>query len=285
MKNIITILVVLVLIFNYTTSSAQNNQVNNDKKFWPMSTNSAEARESFTQALDYLWNARHEEYKGKLEQALNEDPVFFLAYANAAIFKYINEQNKSNEMGRSSEVAKSREKGELSNKLDKALGLPQDKLTAPEKIMREVLVNIKENNTNKFRENIDQMVNQHPDIIQSYEFAKAMSRFILNDPELAHKYVQTTVEKFPNHGPAWNDLGYYHMEKGNMDKAEEAFNQYLKVSPNEANAHDSYGEFCMKKGKYDEARMHYEKAVEMGMTASRENAEKAREMAQGADVE
>lgn len=37
----------------------------------------------------------------------------------------------------------------------------------------------------------------------------------------------------------------------------------------------------MKEGKYDEAVLHYEKAVSMGMQASRERVEKARNLARG----
>lgn len=256
MKNKISTLLTLVCLFTFFATTAQND------KIWSISTKSEKAKMSFSQALERLWNSDLEAYQKKLDESLAEDPNFFMAHANSAFVQFPMDKDKSQKM------------------LDKALALPQDNLTPPEKIVRKALVNLKENNMDGIKANIDEMVNAFPDNLQSYQFAMGLSRNVVNDHEMGFKYAQKAIEINPDNGPAWNQLGYYYMDQDKMDKAEEAFNNYLRLNPNEANAHDSYGDFCMKQGKYDEARTHYEKAVDMGMTASRERAEKARAMAQ-----
>ncbi|HLO60813.1 MAG: tetratricopeptide repeat protein [Chloroflexota bacterium] len=257
MKDRLKTLLLLAIMAISISASAQNDKV------WPLSTKSEEAKASFKQAVDRLWNARIDQYREKIAEAVKADPDFFLAHANIALVEFNDDKSKSSE------------------NLKKALEISQDNLTGPEKIVRQVLVNLNDNKLDVIKANLDEMVSTYPDAIQSYEFAMGISRNILNDSIAAFNYALKAVEKNPDHGPAWNQLGYYYMSHGDMAKAKDAFNNYLRCSPNEANAHDSFGDFCMKEGKYDEARMHYEQAVSMGMTASRERAEKARTLAQG----
>jgi len=296
MKSKITSLILMVIMFTFFTAAGQddkatmkndntvdktvktpqqndkaidqNNQAigqNDDanKLMWPVSSTNEQAKKTFNEALQSLWNARFPEYEQKIEQTIKEDPNFFLAHANRALVIYPGDKEKGHEL------------------LHKVLELPQNKLTGPEKKVRMVISNLNEKKTDDIKANLKDIISSYPDILQSYEFAMGVSRFVLDDPKLGAEYAKQAVEKFPNHGPAWNQLGYYYMDQNQLDMAEQAFNNYLRLNPNEANAHDSYADFCMKKGNYDEARRHYETAVQMGMTASRERAEKARAMAQG----
>lgn len=261
MKSKLTSLLLVVTVLSFFSAFGQSEKATD--VLWPLSTTSQEAKLSFAQALDRLWNARIDEYHKKMDETLKADPNFFLAHANAAIVQYTEDKDKAMPL------------------IDKALALPQDKLTPPEKSVRKVLADIKDNKTDNIKSTLDEIISAYPDVNQSYQFAIGLSRFVINDKDLSASYAKMAVNKFPNDAPAWNQLGYHYMDKDQMDKAEEAFNNYLRLRPNEANAHDSYGDFCMKKGNYEEARKHYEEAVDMGMASSRERAEKARVMAQG----
>lgn len=258
MKRKATTLLMLALFTISISASAHSD------KEWPLSTKSEEAKQSFKKALDYLWNARVPEYQAKLQEALKADPNFFLARANEALMTYGEKEGDK-------------------EKIKEVIAMPQDNLTTPEKLVRKVLVNINEDKMDAAKANLDEIITTYPEAIQSYEFAMGVSRIISEDREAYMSYAQKAVDKFPDHGPAWNQVGYSHLDKGNMEKAKEAFSNYLRLNPDEANAHDSYGDYCMAVNNYDEAQKHYEKAVSMGMTASRERAEKARSLAQAGE--
>ena len=65
----------------------------------------------------------------------------------------------------------------------------------------------------------------------------------------------------PAFAPLYNTLGYAEMAQDNMDAAEAAFRDYLRVAPDEANPYDSYGEFLLAAGRLGEAEAQYELAL------------------------
>jgi tetratricopeptide (TPR) repeat protein len=195
--------------------------------------------------------------------------------------------------------------------ISSALLLPQDNLTQAEKIIRRMLVQIQTNRKTLSKNDMsssssvdgnsatastiktdkskmkatslkplcDELINAYPNNTGAYEVAIAACRFVDDNPDQAFAYTEKLIDINPTYAPAWNTLGYHWMEKGNMDKAAEAFKNYMRLAPDEANAHDSMGDYLMKANRFEEAANHYDKAVSLGMTGSRERAEKARNMA------
>lgn len=264
------------------------------ERYLPMSTKSEAAKLSYHEAFDRIANADMEGFNTKIEAALKADPQCFMAHANRAL------------------VAASNPKNEKTGSLISAtLLLPQENLTPAEKIIRKMLVQIQTdrkmtgkstiksssatgdnsttasaNKTDKGNKNstslkplCDELVGTYPNNTEAYEIAIAVCRFIDDNPDNAFTYTEKLININPTYAPAWNTLGYHWMEKGNMEKAGEAFSNYMRLAPNEANSHDSMGDYLMKSGRFDEAANHYEKAVSLGMSGSRERAEKARNMA------
>ncbi len=65
----------------------------------------------------------------------------------------------------------------------------------------------------------------------------------------------------PSFGPAYNTLGYALVAAGDMAAAEQAFRDYVRLSPGKANPHDSFGEFYFNQGKLDEAEAQFALAL------------------------
>lgn len=262
----------------------------------PISTKSEAAKLSYHDALDRIANADINGYNTKIEAALKADPQCFIAHAHRSLAAASNTKNEKT--------------GTL---ISATLLLPQDNLTPAEKIIRKMLVQIQTNLKNSDKPSIkssgdagetsasasvnktdkgnknstalkplcDELVTTYPNNIEAFETAIAVCRFIDDNPDNAVAYTERLIKIEPNYAPAYNTLGYYWMEKGNMEKAGEAFSNYMRLSPNEANSHDSMGDYLMKSGRFDEAANHYDKAVSLGMESSRERSEKARNMAKG----
>lgn len=254
----------MIAVFSlYFTASAHSD------KNLPLSSKSEEAVQAYNDALDRLWNARIDQYEQKIDEAIKADPQCFMAYAtNALVY---------------SDSKKDEGKEKFSSSLNKALEISQINLTPAEKIVRELLVNIRDNRKDELIPVCERLITTYPEAVASYELAIDVSKYMVNDTAASLAFTQRCIEKFPDHGPAWNTLGYHYLETGDNAKAKEAFEKYLALNPNEANAHDSMGDFYLQTGDYDESVTHFEKAVAMGMDASRERAEKAQALARGED--
>jgi len=70
------------------------------------------------------------------------------------------------------------------------------------------------------------------------------------------------------------------MELKEFDKAEEAFDQYVKMSPGLANPYDSKGDFYMATAQYEKAYESYTKAfsIDSSFTVSEKKAMKAKSL-------
>lgn len=277
MKNLNKLVALSALLLIGTASlSAYTGE---KERHLPMSGKSEAAKLSYYDAIDRIANADMVGYNTKIEAALKADPQCFMAHANRSL------------------VAASNTKNEKADTFISAtLLLPQDNLTSAEKIIRKMLVQIQTDrktpgnasvnsrgnkNSTSLKPLCDELITAYPNNIEAYETAFAVCRFIDDNPDNAVAYTERLIKIDPDYAPAYNTLGYYWMEKGNMEKAGEAFSNYMRLAPDEANPHDSMGDFLMKSGRFDEAANHYDKAVLLGMDGSRERAEKARNMAKG----
>lgn len=74
---------------------------------------------------------------------------------------------------------------------------------------------------------------------------------------------QDTLNKNPDAGIAYNNLGIILAAKGEDDKAMNAFEKAAQKNPNFAIVHSNLGAAYMKKGMYDEAIAEYMKAVDI----------------------
>lgn len=252
------------LAFIFVNAFTMQAIAQDNNKYLPLSSKSDEAINDFRQALMRLHNADMTNYKLLMDKALTADPTFFMAHANLAL-----------------QMIPGQDQTKADAQIDKTLALPQTGLTPAEQIVRGMIVKLKDNRKADLKPELTQLTTQYPDVRSAFVLAADVSRFIMNDNETAFNYLQKVTELDPNFGPAYNLIGYYYMDKKQMDKAKEAFDKYMALSPNEANAYDSMGEFYMNSGNFDKSAELYDKAVSMGMEASRVNADKARSLAKG----
>jgi len=61
----------------------------------------------------------------------------------------------------------------------------------------------------------------------------------------------------------FNSLGYLYMADNEMEKAKNAFDNYLLTAPDNANAYDSMGDYCARMKDYKQAQEDYLKAYDM----------------------
>ncbi len=246
---------------------SKNDKSISSKHMLPVSTSSEEAKKAFIMAMDRIWNADYRSFEKNIDEALKADPNFFMAHANRALVLSAEKDNK-----------------DVSNHIDKALAIPQDGFTPAENIIRRMLIAIKDDKRSDIKSLNDELINAYPDNMMSYGLAYNISRFNLDDQDRASQYNRKMLAIDPNFGPAWNQMGYYYMDRNKMDSAYIAFKNYADNAPNEPNAHDSMGDYYMKAGDFDHASQHFDKAVALGMEVSKEKAEKAKSLAKGEET-
>lgn len=100
--------------------------------------------------------------------------------------------------------------------------------------------------------------------------------FSYKDVKRSTEIGEMLIKRNPKFAPAYNILGYRYMAQDNLEKAEANFNKYISLRPDLANVYDSKADYLMRVGKIEEAAALYEKAVGMGMAASKGKAEMAR---------
>lgn len=71
------------------------------------------------------------------------------------------------------------------------------------------------------------------------------------------------IEKNPNYGPAYSNLGAAYYQKGQLDKAIETFKKAIELNLNDKAAHINLGNAYTDAGKYDEAIAEHKKVIEL----------------------
>jgi len=95
------------------------------------------------------------------------------------------------------------------------------------------------------------------------------------DPERAIDIMKIAWDRLPEQGGVNNMMGYKYMAAGNMEKAKQHFEIFVRANADVANAYDSYGEYYLTVGDTAMAKEMYMKAYETNnnWTASKERAD------------
>jgi Tfp pilus assembly protein PilF len=82
-------------------------------------------------------------------------------------------------------------------------------------------------------------------------------------------------QRLPEQGGVNNMMGYKYMAAGDMEKAKQHFEIFMRVNPDVPNAYDSYGDYYLAAGDTAMAKEMYMGAYDLdnGWTASKERAE------------
>ena len=211
----------------------------------PFTSSAKNANKTLRNAWAALADFKVEEGNKLTEAVLKEDPNCGICYASLFPF----------------------ESGQLEANIDKAASMT---ISEDERLLIEGLIARRENRPNDMY--FEPLLKKYPkdDYLHLW--------IILNNTngERAIQIADNLSKRNSKLGPVYNLLGYLHMNKNEMPKAEEYFNRYIEISPTLANPYDSKGDYLMQAGRIQEALDHYQKAVNLGMSASHEKLATAR---------
>jgi Tfp pilus assembly protein PilF len=136
------------------------------------------------------------------------------------------------------------------------------KLTESEMLLQKALKKLLEDPTANVTEFGEKLVQLNPKTYAAYQWLSSYQQFA-KDYEGLDKtlHAQLKLTKFP--GPIYNVMGYNYMALNKMDKAKEAFENYIKAEPKNPNSYDSMGDYFDKKEDYKNAYTNFMKAYEM----------------------
>ena len=224
--------------------------------YLPVSTESTEAQNAYHAALYLGSNLRLDAARYEIEKALELDPGFFMAYAYQIQV-----------------LAADEEKLPL---ICRALAIDPSHYTEAERIFRgQLSLWIKDPGASPAAA-LQALVAAYPTTAEAYEWAYLHAAYTDKDQSAAFEYAQGLIELDPHFPPVYNFLGYYYLQREELDSAQAAFEKYLELAPAEPNAHDSMGEYYFLTGDYAKSAAYYEQAAALGMRESQARADRAR---------
>lgn len=192
-----------------------------------------------------------------LELAVKEDPDFFMAY----FWMYFMSSKSSKKVA------------------EKALQA-NTPLNEGEKLIKTAFKYLLDGQDEKVVEHLQMAVDLYPSDPHVHKILYILQYQFMKDYEGAVISITRAIDAIPEYSLAYNQLGYALMELENYEKAEKAFDQYIKKAPHLANPYDSKGDFYMRTKKYEKAWDSYMKAFEIdsSFTVSEKKAKKAKQL-------
>lgn len=136
------------------------------------------------------------------------------------------------------------------------------KLTESEMILQKALKKLLEDPTANLTEFGEKLVKLNPKTFAAYQWLGSYQQFAKDYEGLDKTYqTQLKLTKFP--GSIYNGMGYNYMTLNKMEKAKEAFGNYIKAEPNNPNCYDSMGDYYAKAEDFKNAYSYFMKAYEM----------------------
>jgi tetratricopeptide (TPR) repeat protein len=229
-----------------------------DKKLIQITTNSKSALSLYNEAMKYFVEVNIDKALSTFEKALDEDPDFFMANYQLAVFYFLN---------RSAENFEKYANAAINTKA---------KLSEGEDLLKEVLVSF-ENGKTDVTGLGEKLVKMFPEDPLSYDNLVSFQS-IAGDTGAMVETLKKAILIAPNAAPFYNQLGYAYLTLKQTDEAEKAFNKYIELDPKNPNVYDSKGDYYMYIKKYDKAYESYMRANSMDPSFSRDKAEAAQRL-------
>jgi len=229
MRNTLLVCAAIALAPSFTL--AQQGQM-------PLTTSAPDAVALYQKALDYVENIEIDAARPLVDQAIQKDPGFAMAYALRA------------STGGGFQVSQ--------QNLHKAVSLA-DKVSPGERHWIMAMQAVSDGNVPKMKEHVAELLKLHPGDKHAVYAAGNMMQLVGDDEALALYRRATAID--PTFAAAYNQIGYVHLRKGDLGGAEQALKQYVATRPDSPNPYDSYAELLLRMGRYDESIAQYEKAL------------------------
>ncbi len=225
----------------------------------PVTTKSEKALELYREASDAMKDVYIPEAMGLLNQALEEDPDFFMAAYDLATMNFY--------FGNDAEF----------NKYARQAVASEAALSDGEEIMREMLKKLMEDQDADITGLGNQLVELYPEDPTAYS-QLAFAQMMNDDYEGVVETLIKTLEITEDSAGIYNSLGYAYMEMEQFDNARSVLDKYIEMEPDLPNPYDSKGDYYMKIEDYGNAYESYMKAYSIDSTWSLNKALKAREL-------
>ncbi|MGC9341332.1 MAG: tetratricopeptide repeat protein [Bacteroidales bacterium] len=239
-----------------------------DQDTIPVTTSSEVALDLYNNAMSFMEDVYIDKANDALDQALKEDPGFFMAnYAKATNSLYFNDMKAYKSYS------------------EKAINT-EENLSKGELLLKDVLVKLNEDPDADVTPILIELVELYPkDKVGYYQLA--MFQGLAGKYEAANETYQKLLEVTDNPAPVYNMMGYNYMAMDEMEKAKEAFDKYIELAPDLPNPYDSKGDYFMAVKEYEKAYESFMKAVEIDndFTISNEKALKAKQMNENLMIE
>ncbi|MCK4748842.1 MAG: tetratricopeptide repeat protein [Bacteroidales bacterium] len=218
------------------TSCSQDESVS----LMPVTTDSELALEFYETGLLAFDQIKFELAYHNLELAVKEDPNFFMAH----FWLYFMAVKSHKEIG------------------EEALQTESD-LNEGEKQIRTAFKYLRDGQDEKVVNHLKMAVDLYPSDPHVHKILYILQFHYLKDPEGALESINRAIESQPEYASAYNQLGYVLMELDEFDRAERAFDTYIKLAPSLANPYDSKGDYYMHTEQYQKAYESYTMAFEI----------------------
>ncbi len=244
----------LVLFLVLTMGSLSYSQLAKKDKM-PLTTSSKAALATYNEAFRYFEDVDLEKGVELLKKSLTEDPDFFMANYNLALW-YMGNDEKFKSYGNAAVNCKA-------------------KLSEAEKLIKGTLVTLLEKKDADVTDVGKKLVAMYPKDISVY-YILLNYQNIAGDVNGYHETLLKALENTPNPAPVYNMLGYSFMRLNQNDKAEEAFNKYIELAPDNPNVYDSKGDYFMNVKEYKKAYDAYMKSNSLNPAWGLTKAQKAK---------
>ena len=222
----------------------------------PMTTTSKEAMKLYVEGIKAFNNVDINKSNDLLKKASEIDPDFimpnqFLAYT----YLYVKDMDQFKKYA------------------NKALASTY-KLTESEMLLQQALKKLLEDQTANVTEFGEKLVKLNPKNYAAYQWLGSYQQFAKDYEGLDKTYqTQLKLTKYP--GSVYNGMGYNYMTLNKMEKAKEAFENYIKAEPTNPNCYDSMGDYFVRAEDFKNAYSNFMKAYEMDSVRFKISYEKA----------
>ena len=210
-----------------------------------VTTTSREAYELYLKGVDRNQNFNAAEAIGCLNEAIELDNEFAMAYLELFFSYDIN-----------GEYIKSRQM------IEKAV-LLKDYISEREALLIEINRNSGEQHNQALADSLIEVLYQNfPKSLEAHLY-KARIAERENDTDAAIEFYNNVVDIDKDYAPVYNTLGYMYAELDRYDDAIENLKKYAEIAPGKANPYDSLGEILIRVGRYEEALVSLKKGLEI----------------------
>lgn len=232
-----TILFVLLLV------SCKNNQMEkkeDPQKVIPITTLSPKAKEHFEKARFLVQNGINSNPTEQYKKAIELDSSF------VRVYNFISMYSRDDSIKKQNHKLAKKYKHLASKEEQMLVEATEFRLKNPEDIYEAKLFELAER-------------------CPSDKYLQHSICFLLfrKNPSLAIKAGKKCVELDKNYGSGYNILGYAYINNNELNKANEAFDNFIRCEPKNANPYDSKADLMLKLGRYQEALKLKQKAYKL----------------------